>query len=192
MTPGPGSYNLKESVSEIIKEKRFKIKPAKRKVIKRPIEKLEGVGPGAYNPDIEATRTKRKVMIIYQSPKQSTVVDKIYKYLNEIKAMGNHRKEIEKESLQKKSYSYRWHRPERKCKEQLDDNPGPGSYDTKDSLLSSNKALKFNAQGRDVTILNKDNNLLITTSNAEPTPGVGTYFPSSFFKWSYSKYPSKS
>eukprot|EP00826_Nyctotherus_ovalis_P054669 TRINITY_DN7179_c0_g1_i12.p2 TRINITY_DN7179_c0_g1~~TRINITY_DN7179_c0_g1_i12.p2 ORF type:complete len:138 (+),score=1.40 TRINITY_DN7179_c0_g1_i12:257-670(+) len=89
-----------------------------------------------------------------------------------------------------KSLSPGWPKPEKKLKDLCEDSPGPGSYETKDSFVSSSRAIKFSTRGRDVAMFNKGNNLLVASSN-EPVPGVGTYFRSNFFKWNYNNYPSK-
>ena len=73
--PGPGSYNLRTTVSEIMNHRnkikdRIKrihtIKGFRHKAFNNKTDIETKVGPGAYNPQFEAIRSKSKMMLIYQ------------------------------------------------------------------------------------------------------------------------------
>eukprot|EP00826_Nyctotherus_ovalis_P045124 TRINITY_DN4950_c0_g1_i1.p1 TRINITY_DN4950_c0_g1~~TRINITY_DN4950_c0_g1_i1.p1 ORF type:complete len:210 (+),score=54.31 TRINITY_DN4950_c0_g1_i1:169-798(+) len=198
-TPGPGSYDPKENFTG--STERAKKVPRLRKATLYPsytkmVQKSnKSVGPGAYNPELEAVRSKAKTMIIYQSPKEDRkqITDKMYKFISEIRPV-NRSDEYDMvsyaECVQRKNNAIMWRKPRKKENREEFSSPGPGSYNAIDYAAQNQRQIVFGTQERTVGVLSKNNNFLIKTRNDEALPEVGSYFKKTYFKWKTDPYPS--
>ena len=155
------------------------------------------IGPGAYNPEIEAIKSKARTMIIYRTPKndKKLATDKIYQYINEIKSINKTQSDYNaltyKGSMQRKNNALMWRKPKEKEMQEEDNSPGPGTYNAIDTLIAQNpRTITFGTQERTIRLLNKDNNFIVKTSNDEKLPEVGSYFKKTHFRWKADPYPS--
>ncbi len=151
----------------------------------------EPVGPGSYDPDVSAVKSGPRKLTLYQSPKraQDNAVDKIYKYIKEIKELKQPETSVEAPVQNEpecfvtgttnpslcsfKSRTKKYEFP------LVPDVPGPGSYNMNCSFGERKRSNTFAREKRSIDIMSQNNTILIRTQE-ETVPGVGEYFKSRF------------
>jgi len=178
-TPGPGYYDMSSYRPNL----RHKIQNSEYKI--RNTAVVTNLGPGSYNPKLEAIKARARTIKIHQPPVMSDT-NKLFKYIDEFKPI---KKPIYKKPLKKHSLLH--HRKPidntNSTKSILATIPGPGSYDI--LITDKSKTYTFSAQEYKSKILNKDNKFIIITQD-DTIPEVGSYFKGNFFRWKTDSYPS--
>lgn len=217
MWEGPGTYDL-GSESSFSRRRAYKrtgvplksvyVAGGSRNIVRlRPIRGNDGnkseLGPGSYDPDVSVVRSNTKMLTVYQTPRkeQGNAVERIYKYIKEIKELNITRQPGNDSSVRsckgptsaqgvplpagfaasKPSCCFR-SRTKKYTFPSDAETPGPGSYNMCGSFLEDQHERQGNTFGkekRSIDILYQNNAILIKTQE-EGGPGVGEYFRSKF------------
>jgi hypothetical protein len=116
----------------------------------------------------------------YREPSkiQNEAVERIYKYIKEIKETNSkpsHSREFS--SLIKDKQSCCFQSKTKKCSFENSNSriPGPGTYHVENSLIATDKKPSFGTSPKGQGIINQNNTLIIKGRDDE-LPGVGRYF----------------